>query len=57
MLQQLLFAVGDIQQLQAQIHHLRAEQDSGEDEWEEAQQVVGFQPYATALQLWKYQRN
>ena len=29
------------QQLQAQIHHLRAEQDGGEDEWEEAQQV-GF---------------
>src|ERR1044072_1921284 len=53
MLQQLLAAVGDMrqqnQQLQAQMHHLQAEQDGGEDEWEEAQSVVGFQPYSPAV--------
>src|ERR1044072_2164193 len=53
MLQQLLVALGDMrqqnQQLQAQMHHLQAEQDGGEDKWEEAQSVVGFQPYSPAV--------
>src|ERR1044072_9567213 len=46
MLQQLLAAVGDMrqqnQQIQAQMHHLQAEQDDGTDEWEEAQSGLGF---------------
>src|ERR1044072_3423410 len=53
MLQQLLAAAGDMrhknQQLQAQMHPLQAEQDGGEDEWEEPQSVVGFQPYSPAV--------